>query len=150
MRRTALERELEYYRMVRRMEEEEPIARQIFRHIDIINQKAASVLTHLSIMVAISLGIFLFSFSRSGAGYVNIVIFLEIIGYIALTLSALAGALITDRRSFSGFEEEPLNRLVAIARFRRIALLVSVHGAYALTIALMVTLSMKLLSVLAS
>lgn len=123
-----------------------PTGAQVQRHSDIINHKAAAALTHISIMIAVSIGGAL-SPPENPDSLTNIFIYLETLGYITLAMIALFGALITPPQSFAGYEQakiEPaLERFIAIVRRRRISLRTSIYGAYVITPALMITLALK-------
>lgn len=143
MREDALKRELHYYEVVSELGDT-PVGEQLMRHIDVINLKAAAVLTHLSIMVAVSVGIFAFWFEKGAKDLISFFMLCEILGYIGLTLFALIGAMITNPESFMRHgKDSPLKHLIAIVRFRRISLLVSIYGTFFMTIVLIFTLSAK-------
>jgi hypothetical protein len=146
MRKSTIDRELEYYKIVQDFSEE-PGGEQLLRHVDVINLKTASVLTHLSIMIGTSVGIFLFFLEKSGVNVITVLIFCELLGYVALTMFALVGSMITTPRSFSGHEQDAIRRFAAIVWRRRFALLTSIYGAYVTTIALMITLILKMFGV---
>ncbi len=76
---------------------------QVQRHSDIINHKIAALLIHISVMTAISMGVYLSSDSNS---VIRTLTFLETLGYIILSMFALFGVFVTGPADFLGDEKE--------------------------------------------
>jgi hypothetical protein len=145
-----LQREEKYYKIVKQILDETPYGEQLIRHLDILNYKSAAALTHLSIMIATSAGIFIFWNSRAPGRIDEDIILLsllaEIVGYIVLTCFALFACLITGPSAYKEADSHAARlKLMGIIRRRRIALLVSIYGTYLLTLALVATFTSEVL-----
>jgi hypothetical protein len=143
-----LQREEKYYKIVKQIVDETPYGEQLIRHLDILNYKSAAALTHLSIMIATSVGIFIFWSSRAPGRISEDITLLsllaEIVGYVVLTCFALFACLITGPSAYEEADSHTA-RLMGIIRRRRIALLVSIYGTYLLTLALVATFTAEVL-----
>jgi hypothetical protein len=86
IRKTPLEDEFRYHEIITEIYNHHPVGRQAIRLIDIINTKASALLTHVSIMLAVSTGLFAYISSNylhhdKVTDIVTLVIFIEIVIY---------------------------------------------------------------------
>ncbi len=82
--------------------EDNPRVRQILRHLDILNTKAAALLTHISLMIAVTAFIFYFLYDGAALDIFGTVILVEMVLYILLTIPALAPLYVTNFYSIKG------------------------------------------------
>ena len=131
--------EIEYYKIIAKVSSTDE-GQQMLRRLDTINDKASSVLTHISIMIAVLTGCFLFFFGKEGYTFVSTFLFLELCGYIILTMFALRSVFVTCGKTYRGYEDMPEKRTMQILVSRRLSLRISIYGTMILTILLIFTL----------
>ncbi len=132
-----IEEELQYINKVAEVEAS-PLGALTFRLADGLNSKAAALLTHVSIMIAVSSVLFSFSLNaslkRDVPPIVAALLLCEIVTYSFTSLLCLYAVQMTGPGSFRAEDGRPVDRLLLIVRRRRKAYRV------ALTITIVATL----------
>ena len=108
----------------------DPEAMDVRRHSDTLNAKVSSLLTHVSIMIAISSAFFVHFVSQSGSSASDYDLMAEILVYMLSTLLCLSAIPITKSASFKndgGKHLERFQRLVTQRKSRyRLALALTI------------------------
>ncbi|MDX2265254.1 MAG: hypothetical protein NW215_09820 [Hyphomicrobiales bacterium] len=123
--------------------------RQVYRHMDIINIKTGSLLTHVSLMTA-ALGLFASRFIADGAFTTfQVAILIELLAYVTISMGLLFCINITSPATFYGrssingdvaFED----KIVRIAARRRNIYNACLKTTIALTLIFLLTLILKI------
>lgn len=116
------EKEHDYITKVTELETS-PVGRMMFRLADGLNSKAAALLTHVSIMIAVSSVLFSYSlgpaFKRDVPPFVSILLLFEIVTYSLTSLLCLYAVQMTGPGTFRRGNGKALERMVVIVRRRR-------------------------------
>lgn len=103
--------------------EASPLGALMFRLADGLNSKAAALLTHVSIMIAVSSVLFSYSlspsFKRDLPPFVSDLLLCEIVIYSLTSLLCLYAVQMTGPGTFHADKGRPLDRLLIIVRRRR-------------------------------
>lgn len=103
--------------------EASPLGALMFRLADGLNSKAAALLTHVSVMIAVSSVLFSYSlgpaFKRDVPPFVSVLLLCEIVTYSITSLLCLYAVQMTGPGTFRRDDVRPLDRLVVIVRRRR-------------------------------
>lgn len=100
-----------------------PEGAEAMHHADALNSKISALLTHVSLMIAISTGFFIWTASpRANLGAIGVSLFAEIVGYVLISALCLRGIWITGYRTFQKTKAEPVDVFFKIVRatWRRI------------------------------
>ncbi len=122
--------------------------RQVFRHMDIINIKTGSLLTHVSLMTA-ALGLFASRFiGEPMFSAFEILILVELVIYVCISMALLFCINITSPRTFyiNGMLQDGqyfAERIVAIAARRRRIYNVGLRSTVGISILFLLTLFLK-------
>ena len=134
-----IEDELHYIDRVAEIESSR-LGAQTFRMADRLNSKAAALLTHVSIMIAVSSVLFSFSLNtptlRDVPPIIGALLLCEIVTYSLTSLLCLYAVQMTGPSSFRAEDKRPLDRLLLIVRRRRKAYRVALAITIAATLVL--------------
>jgi hypothetical protein len=123
--------------------------RQVFRHMDIINIKTGSLLTHVSLMTA-ALGLFASRFiAELNFSTFEVLILIELVIYVLISMALLFCINITSPGSFylNGMLQDGeyfSQRIVAIAARRRRLYNIGLRSTVGATVLFLLTLFLKI------
>ena len=143
-RREVIQREAEYFERIANIKKKGS-GEQILRHTDILNAKTAALLRHVSMMAAISMGLFAYLYRPPyseidilGVGFVILIVF-----NIAVSVVCLRGIFITDSGSFKRTDETPQETLSVILWKRRRSFYASLYASYVSSTSLVALILLK-------
>lgn len=123
----------------------DPIGAQIIEKAAILNGKTSALLTHVSIMIAISTGFFVFLASKNNPPQfaLEILIF-EIVVYLILSLFCLISITMSGWNEQKLSPQELIRKSAGYLRIRRMSYLIAMCGTMAATVVLIVTILVEL------
>lgn len=119
------------------------------QHADALNSKVSALLTHVSVMVAVSTGFFL-ALKLNPLGLVDFIMAFEIAIYLVVTLLCLRVLWITSYNywTFDSFSasDVPVDRFLAIVSVRKSIYIASLNLTLITTVVFLFTLIVKIFS----
>jgi hypothetical protein len=120
---------------------ETPAGEESKRHADVLNTKISALLTHVSLMIAVSAVFFDWASKPTGhLPFLEWMLLAEIVAYVLISLLCLRGIWITGYSSFLEHKGDPTEVFFKIVGARRTVYYIAISSTIFVTVAFLATL----------